>query len=246
MQGIKRIEDGRDSDGVLHIVGVSGGKDSTALALRLKELGEREYTYMITPTGDELPEMVVHWELLENLLGKKFARVTSGYDLNSLIDAYQALPNFRQRWCTRVLKIEPALAFYAVNAPCVAYIGLRADEEERPGIYGSEIPQVHPFKQWGWGIDDVRGYLCKKGVTIPRRTDCARCYHQRLGEWQRLHRDYPEVYAHAEAQEERIGKTFRSPGRDSRPSKLSELKMLFPLPTVKDDEEGSVCRVCSL
>lgn len=44
-----------------HIVGISGGKDSVALALRLQEVEPREYDYLITPTGNELPEMFEHW-----------------------------------------------------------------------------------------------------------------------------------------------------------------------------------------
>ena len=37
-----------------HIIALSGGKDSTALALRLAEVEPREYEYVFTPTGDEL------------------------------------------------------------------------------------------------------------------------------------------------------------------------------------------------
>jgi 3'-phosphoadenosine 5'-phosphosulfate sulfotransferase (PAPS reductase)/FAD synthetase len=83
-----------------HIVAISGGKDSTALALRLAEIEPRDYTYLITPTGDELPDMVAHWENLENLLGKKFLRITN-HDLNFWIEEFGALPNWRQRWCTQ-------------------------------------------------------------------------------------------------------------------------------------------------
>jgi 3'-phosphoadenosine 5'-phosphosulfate sulfotransferase (PAPS reductase)/FAD synthetase len=60
----------------MHVVGLSGGKDSTAMALRLVEVEPREYTYVITPTGDELPPMVEHWKRLETLLGKPLIRVT--------------------------------------------------------------------------------------------------------------------------------------------------------------------------
>lgn len=35
----------------LHVVALSGGKDSTAMALRLAEVEPREYTYVCTPTG---------------------------------------------------------------------------------------------------------------------------------------------------------------------------------------------------
>lgn len=40
----------------LHVVALSGGKDSTAMALRLREVEPREYTYICTPTGNELPQ----------------------------------------------------------------------------------------------------------------------------------------------------------------------------------------------
>ena len=40
---------------MIHVVGLSGGKDSTALALRLAETSPQDYVYLCTPTGDELP-----------------------------------------------------------------------------------------------------------------------------------------------------------------------------------------------
>ena len=61
----------RDMEGRAHVVGLSGGKDSTAMALRLVELNPTTpYTFICTPTGDELPEMEAHWKLCEGLLGQ--------------------------------------------------------------------------------------------------------------------------------------------------------------------------------
>ena len=48
-----------------HVVALSGGKDSTALALRLAEIEPREYIYVCTPTGNEPPEMFAHWKFGE-------------------------------------------------------------------------------------------------------------------------------------------------------------------------------------
>ena len=61
-----------------HIVALSGGKDSTALALRLAEVEPRDYEYLCTPTGDELPVMEAHWRHLETLLGGPLADATQG------------------------------------------------------------------------------------------------------------------------------------------------------------------------
>jgi len=231
-----------------HIVALSGGKDSTAMALMLQRLEPgTDFIYLCTPTGDELPEMVAHWEMLEGLLGKPLVRL-SNRTLDFWIEEFRALPNWRQRWCTRLLKIEPTLAYLKAHIPCVQYVGLRADEELRKGIYSEEIPQRFPLREWGWTISDVREFLRQERIQIPERTDCARCYGQRLGEWYRLWRNYPSIYADAEKQEAVIGATFRSPGRDTWPAALKDLRAEF--------EKGrairglgkpvEVCRACSL
>ena len=51
--------------------------------------------------------------------------------LAGLIKQWNALPNWRQRWCTRVLKIEPFAAYLMRHSPARFYVGLRADEEAR-------------------------------------------------------------------------------------------------------------------
>lgn len=235
-----------------HVVALSGGKDPTALALRLAEIEPRDYTYLCTPTGDELPEMVAHWENLERLLGKPLTRITNR-TLSFWIEHFNALPNWRQRWCTRLLKIEPCLAYLKSLENPILYVGLRADEEERQGIYSNDVTTRFPLREWGWGVEEVWGYLRERGVTIPRRTDCARCYGQRLGEWEDLWRDYPELYASAEADEERTGKTFRSPGRDRHPAGLIQLRtevfergVTFRRKQMDLFAEGLACRVCRL
>lgn len=231
------------------LVGCSGGKDSTAMSLRLKELyPEREFIFFCTPTGDELPELLDHWKRLEDLLGQELVRVQHPFTLNELIEEFGALPNWRQRWCTRMLKIETALAYYQQFDSVTAYIGLRADEEARKGgIYDGLIDQVYPLREWGWGLGEVMGYLENRGVEIPRRTDCARCYGQRIIDWFHLWRDYPELYEEAEAQEHKTGFTFRSPGRDTWPAPLSELKKEFERGRkIRGFSNPDACRVCSL
>lgn len=242
----------------IHLVGVSGGKDSTALALALNERApEIDFQYICTPTGDELPEMVAHWEKLEGLLGKPLTRITNR-DLKFWMKEKKALPSFKMRWCTQQLKIVPTIAFIkrlqAEGHEVILYVGLRADEETREGIVSSDVQSRFPFREWGWGIDDVYAFLKERQVSIPKRTDCARCPFQRLYEWEDLMLNYPDIYADAERDEELFGHTFRSPGRDSRPAALIELKTSLrerparrPKPTDDEDEEfGGKCRVCSL
>jgi 3'-phosphoadenosine 5'-phosphosulfate sulfotransferase (PAPS reductase)/FAD synthetase len=239
---------------ITHVVALSGGKDSTAMAVRLKEVEpDIDYTYVCTPTGDEPDELFEHWRMLGEILGKKIVPVVHHLGLNGLIDAQNALPNWRQRWCTRILKIEPYRRWLSANTPAISYVGLRADEEGRAGGAYDDIAGVtmrFPLREWGWAQDDVWSYLDAKGIKIPKRTDCDRCFYQRIDEWFDLWKDHPEKYAHAEAQEIKIGHTFRSPGRDTWPASLAELRAQFESGRTPRKRRSSLrdaqCRVCTL
>ncbi|TXH52290.1 MAG: hypothetical protein E6Q97_16440 [Desulfurellales bacterium] len=231
-----------------HIVGLSGGKDSTAMALRLAEVEPRDYEYICNETGDELPEMLEHWAKLERMLGKPIKRVRHERDLNQEIAFQSMLPSVFARWCTRILKIEPTIEYMSqLPREAVLYVGLRADEELRQGIYGDDLRSDFPMRRWGWTIEDVTCYLAARGVTIPERTDCARCPYQRLGEWRDLYRKHPTIYLQAVEQEREIGATFRSPGRDTWPASLEELAKEFDsgrkLREYKRRDQS--CRVCN-
>ena len=77
-----------------HVVALSGGKDSTALALALAEKEPRHYIYICTPTGDELPEMETHWDCLSRLLRSPVHRIDPGCSLTELIYRKNMIPNF--------------------------------------------------------------------------------------------------------------------------------------------------------
>lgn len=232
-----------------HVVGLSGGKDSTAMALRLAEVEPRDYVYICTPTGRELPEMEAHWAILEGLLGKPLIRITNGgKTLTDFVQIYKALPNWRQRWCTRQLKIEPTIAWMMQNQPATMYVGLRADEETREGIYDDRIVSDFPLRRWGWGLKEVWSYLAERGIEIPKRTDCDCCYGQRLGEWKALWRDHPDRYEASAVEERDTGFTYRSPGRDTWPASLDDLGKEFASGRKVRGENNAPqpCRVCRI
>lgn len=232
-----------------HVVGLSGGKDSTALAFWLVENEPREYEFICNQTGNELPEMVAHWERLERMLGQPLKRVRHFKDLIGMIEDEGAIPNWRQRFCTRILKIEPTIR-YMEDLPegSVLYVGLRAGEEARRGIFGEDMNVRFPLREQGWTEVDVWKYLDKMGVTIPARTDCALCFYQRVDEWQTLYFTHPDKWAEGEAIEAKIGHTFRSPGRDTWPAGMKELGEAFASgrPVRKSAPRQCPGRVCSL
>lgn len=256
----------RDAEGYAHVVALSGGKDSTAMALRLQEVAPRAYQFVCTPTGNELPEMVAHWQSLSQRLGAPVLPVTSGVSLYGLVEKWNALPNNRMRWCTRVLKLEPYYRWLESIAPVISYVGLRADEESRQGMIFPEFGNIgvrFPMKEWGWVEADVWNYLDARGVNIPARTDCAACYHQTLGEWWRLWHYHLDMYLEAEAWERHVSEkrghkhTFRNKTRDTWPAALDDLRIEFekgnvPRNTVQTDDlfqggrRKTMCRACTL
>lgn len=235
-----------------HIVALSGGKDSTAMALRLAESEPRDYEYVFTPTGDEPEEMIGHWLRLGTLLGKPLMPLTTGRSLAGLIQIQKALPNWRMRWCTRMLKIEPFETYIMQNIPCTVYVGIRADEAGRDGVAYEELLGVqrdYPFQRWNWGLGDVLDYLRCRGVVIPERTDCESCFFQTLHEWWLLWRNKPEKYAEYVGWEEFTGHTLRSEQRDTHPAALKELAKEFEagyIPTKRTmKDRPMMCSVCA-
>jgi hypothetical protein len=237
-----------------HVLALSGGKDSTAMALRLQEVEPKEMLYVCTPTGDEGAETFEHWRMLSKLLVSPLIPV-SKQTLGGLIKKQNALPNWRQRWCTRILKIEPFAEFILnLNDEVTTYVGIRADEPERESGDYSDIPGVimrFPLREWGWGLSDVVSYNESKGIKIPKRTDCEKCFFQRLIEWYDLWLNNPISWKEGEEWEAMTGHTFRSPGRDTWPASMIGLRKEFesgriPKDTRRDPLKEMQCRVCRL
>jgi hypothetical protein len=238
----------------LHVVALSGGKDSTAMALRLREVEPREYIYVCTPTGNELPEMFAHWLRLAELLETSITPVVGG-TLEGIIESEGMIPNFRARFCTRLLKINPFAAWMMrQERPVVSYVGIRADEPAREAGDYAKVPGAvvrFPLREWGWNIGHVIAYNAERGISIPMRTDCAWCFWQTLGEWFNLWRDHIAIYLEAEAVEAVRGHTFRSPGRDTWPVALKDLRERFESGAIprganiqSDMFQNQKCRVC--
>lgn len=244
------------------ITALSGGKDSTAMALAQAYFEPRKRRYAITPTGDELPDMIAHWALCEEMLDEPLETV-GVRTLAGLIVEQKAIPNHRQRWCTRIIKLEPFYAWLGTLGPVLSNVGLRADEEGRPGMLFPNVGNIEidfPMQRWGWVLDDVLAFLDFLDVVVPDRSDCALCFWQKLGEWYNLwlyHRDRFQRGIDLEAFVTAArGKqyTFRSAQRDSWPADLAGLAAEFEkgrVPTrslVLMDRRRLVgaCRVCTL
>ncbi len=200
------------AESVRHLVTLSGGKDSTALALYLREKNpDVEYEYLFCDTHKELPETYEYLDRIEARLGKPIVRLQNqlgdrGFDhFLKLYGGY--LPSPSARWCTRLLKIEP-FERYVGDDPTRLYVGIRADEN-RGGYISTKpnIEAVFPFREDGLGRTEVMRILERSGVGIPRyyewrsRSGCYFCFFQQRGEWVRLRERHPDLYEKAKAYE---------------------------------------------
>ena len=191
-----------------HVLGLSGGKDSAALAIYLKNQGfDEDIEYFFCDTGAELREVYDYLDRLEDYLGRPIERLSSGRDFDHHLKRFNNfLPAPHARWCTRVMKLEPLEAFVG-HDPCVSYIGIRADEQR--GGYISHKPNikaVYPFVDDGIVLADVF-HILHESVGIPEyykwrsRSGCYFCFFQRRDEWIGLADHHPDLFERAKRYE---------------------------------------------
>lgn len=153
---------------VKHVLGISGGKDSAALAIYMKDrYPQLDLTYYFTDTGKELDETYQLIERLESYLGKNVARLESDEARKSGQDPFDYyykvfrgyLPSSQARWCTNLMKIQPFEAFVG-TAPTLSYVGIRGDED-REGYISTKpnIQAIFPFRRNIWSDGVIRTVL---------------------------------------------------------------------------------------
>lgn len=191
---------------VRHIVSLSGGKDSTALAIYLRNrIPDLEYVFC--DTGEELRETYTYLDKLEVFLGKEIKRLRARQSFEDMLKARGGfLPSGQVRWCTEYLKIRP-FEEYVRDSICHNYIGIRADELHRKG-YISTKPNIiphYPFIEDGIRKEVVLRILEESGLGLPEyyqwrsRSGCYFCFFQQKIEWLGLLEHHPDLYEKAES-----------------------------------------------
>lgn len=203
------------SDATRHVLGISGGKDSAALAIYIKDnhpIIADKMEYFFTDTGAELQEVYDTLDKLEAYLGKEINRLSNKRDFNHWLTINNnMLPSATSRWCTRNLKIKPFEEFVG-DDPVISYVGIRADENRMGYIsHKPTIKAVFPFAADGIVREDVFRIL-EESVGIPEyyewrsRSGCYFCFFQRQEEWLGLKRRHPELFQKALEMEANVGK----------------------------------------
>jgi len=157
---------------VRHVLGISGGKDSAALAMYMKlHYPDIDMEYYFTDTGKELDETYELIQDLESFLGKIIKRIkTSDSHKNPFdhyLDVYNGfLPSSMARWCTQKLKLEPFERWIG-NDSTISYVGIRGDED-REGYVStkSNIQSIFPFRKHIWSVEVLNKVLNNNNIDV--------------------------------------------------------------------------------
>lgn len=224
-----------------HILSLSGGKDSTALAIYLRDrIPELEYVFC--DTEKELPETYDYLKQLEAYLGKRVTYLKhDGRGFDELLQIRRGfLPSAQVRWCTEHLKIKP-FERHVGDDPAYTYIGIRADEPQRKGYISTKpnlIPR-YPFIEDGIVKADVVRILHDSGLGLPKyyewrsRSGCYFCFFQRRIEWVGLLENHPDLYELAASYEkidDESGESYTWSNRESlidlaHPERVDQIKL---------------------
>ncbi|MBI9078335.1 MAG: phosphoadenosine phosphosulfate reductase family protein [Pseudodesulfovibrio sp.] len=204
------------------VVSFSGGKDSTALLLRLLELGEDVHSAVFFDTGWEFPQMYDHIAKVEEYTGMEIVTLkpSCSFDYHLYDRPVQrrkkgdtqngqyykfgyGWPQMGSngRWCTRI-KIN-ATSQYAKTHDATEAIGFASDESER--CHSEEVKGrdcVFPMVEWGMTEADALAYCMERGFTwggLYEHFDRVSCYCCPLKgsprQWQLIREHYPEQWA---------------------------------------------------
>lgn len=211
----------------LHIVSFSGGKDSTAMILRMLEEGWRVDEILFCDTGLEFEEMYKHIDKLEMYINRPITRLKPERSFEYMLLEYMPRrknPDLigrkgcswagpRNRWCTAVLKyrvINHYLRERAKQYELVQYIGIAADEPQRIHSFN------YPLVKWNMTEADCLAYCKERGFDwdglydIFHRVSCWCCPLQPLEELRKLRKHFPELWKQLRDWDNRTWRSFRS------------------------------------
>lgn len=174
---------------------VSGGADSTAMALHMWQVGY-DFELLFSDTGAELPE--TYWLLpkLSEYIGKKLNVVSNASFFQKLVHWGYLLPSFKRRWCTSDLKIASQEYFFDLHNidrkdVCV---GITADEKHRAR------DKQYPLIDMKYTKEKAKQLCVEHGLLNPvyewrSSVSCFCCPMQKKKDWKGLLRHHPTLYA---------------------------------------------------
>lgn len=201
-----------------HIVSYSGGKDSTAMLLKMieKQMPIDEIVYceiMATPTlGAEYPEMYEYLDKVDEYLmkniGIKITRIKSNISFEEQFYTKKKKGKYKNKiygfpwnlgaWCNSKLKVTTLDKYFKnQDKEYISYLGIAYDEAKR--LERLEKNEKAPLAEWKMTEADCLQYIKEKGLYNPlydkfKRLGCWFCVKQSLDSLRILRKHYPEFW----------------------------------------------------
>jgi 3'-phosphoadenosine 5'-phosphosulfate sulfotransferase (PAPS reductase)/FAD synthetase len=207
-------------DMMLHVVSYSGGKDSTAMLLKMIETHMRIDVILHVDPGKEFPGMYSHIEQVrEYIYPLKIETIKINYDYwfadhiktkgkNKGKRGY-GWPDFRTRWCTALKRDVIKRRLRGIQV--IEYHGIAYDEQNRIKNKGTKYPLIN------WKITEKqaleycyeRGFMWDGLYEKFNRVSCWCCPLSRIGELRILHDEFPDLWVGLKAMDEKSYRRFR-------------------------------------
>ena len=208
-----------------NIVSFSGGKDSTAMLLRMIELDMPIDRVIYVDTMKEFPQMYNHIMAVQNAcpVGIEIKKVDFDYWFGEHVktrgkrkgEQGYGWPDFRNRWCTSLKREAVKKVQKSISGDSVQFHGIAFDEPKRiDKNKGRNIR--YPLVEWGWTEKDALEYCYSKGFDWGglyekfHRVSCWCCPLSRIGELRTLHDDFPDLWTELEEMDKLSFRKFRS------------------------------------
>ena len=219
------------------VVCFSGGKDSTAMLLRMIEIGEHIDEVVCCDVGKEFPAMYKHIEKVKRLVednGIKFTILKSEKSFDYyMFDHFPKRRNLelserkgyswagsRARWCTSKLKTDIITKYFSSlekQYRVIRCIGIAADEGYRLKKANNQNENHrHPLVEWCWDERQCLEYCYNKGFDWDglykhfKRVSCWCCPLQPLSGLRILRKHFPDLWEELRDMDYRTWRKFRA------------------------------------
>lgn len=211
-----------------YVVSFSGGKDSSAMLLKLIENNEPIDEIIYCDVGKEFPQMYEHIAKLEKYIGQNITVLKSDKDFDYYMFDHiktkgknigqkgYSWAGIRQRWCTSKLKTDVIHKYIKEkykNSDVIQYIGIACDETKRI----KDDPKIkYPLVEYKMTEQDCLEYCYSKGFDwgglyqIFNRVSCWCCPLQSLNELRKLRKHFPDLWQELLDMDKRTYRQFRA------------------------------------
>ena len=207
-----------------HVVSFSGGKDSTALLLKMIERGMEIDEIVFVDTTKEFPEIYDHIEQVEENIPYDITRIEFDWEYwfrdhvktkgKNKGDKGYGWPQMGIRWCTA--RKRDLIRKHLSGSDYISYEGIAYDERKRAKNNEDDFERQYPLVEWEVTEAEALNYCKKKGYNWNglydkmHRASCYLCPMQSLEELRYVYEDYPKLWAKMKSLDETTDRQFRS------------------------------------